>query len=144
MIICSLSFSTFYLWSSFHVIMFFICKIDTIIFSNMVWIIISCSYNHNSFHASSFSFISFHSFSNFVHSIILFLNSLFSMVSYNIFTLTFSSFSLCFFQVTMHCLYYSYISCSCFICYNNPCFSPSTMVNLVFNDLTSKPKLPIF
>jgi hypothetical protein len=66
------------------------------------------------------------------------------MVSCNIYTLTFSSVSFYFFQVTMHCLYCSHISCSYFIYYNNPYFPPSTMVNLVFNDLTSKPKLPIF
>jgi hypothetical protein len=66
------------------------------------------------------------------------------MVSCNIFTLTFSFVSFYFFQVIMCCLYYSYFSCSCFIYHNNPCFPPSTMVNIVFNDFIFKPKLPIF
>jgi hypothetical protein len=142
------------------VIMFFICKIYIVIFSDMVWIMISRSCNHNSlslskpstlclysinafwcqwfasflasFHASSFFFISFHSFSNVVHSIILFFNFLFFMVIYNIFTLIFSFVSFCLFQIIMRCLYYSYIFCLCFIYYNNPCFSPSTMVNIYF------------
>jgi hypothetical protein len=84
-----------------------------------------------------------HSFCNFVQSIILRFTSLFSMVSCNIFTLTFSSISFfCFFQVTICCLYSSFYY-SYFIYCNNPYFLPSTMVNLIFNDLISKPKLPI-
>jgi hypothetical protein len=41
-------------------------------------------------------------------------------------------------------LYVIYTYCSCFICFNNPYFSPSIVVNMVFNDFTSKPKLSIF
>jgi hypothetical protein len=77
------------------------------------------------------------------HAFFFFFNSLFSMVNYNIFTLIFFV-SFCFFQVIMRCLYSSYPYCFCFICCSNPYFSPSTMVNLVFNDLISKLKLPIF
>jgi hypothetical protein len=78
------------------------------------------------------------------HAFFFFFNSLFSMVKYNIFTLTFFSISFCFFQVTMCCLYSSYPYCFCFICCSNPYFSPSIVVNMVFNDLISKLKLPIF
>ncbi len=67
----------------------------------------------------------------------IFFNSLFFMVNY-IFTLTFSYVSFCFFQVTMGCLYSSYPYYFCFICCNNLYFSPSIIVNLVFNDLISK------
>jgi hypothetical protein len=76
------------------------------------------------------------------HASFFFFNSLFFVVNY-IFTLILSFVSFCFFQVTMHCLYSSYPYCFCFICCSNPNFSPSTLVNLVFNDLISKLKLPI-
>jgi hypothetical protein len=83
-----------------------------------------------------------HSFCNFVQSIILCFTSLFSMVSCNIFTLTFSSISFfCYFQVTIRCLYSSFYY-SYFICCNNPYFLPSIVVNLNFNDLISNPNYP--
>jgi hypothetical protein len=78
-----------------------------------------------SFHASSFFLNSWHSFCNFVHSIILIFNFLFSVVNYNILALTFSFVSFfCFFQITICCLYSSYPSCSYFICCNNHVFLP--------------------
>jgi hypothetical protein len=45
----------------------------------------------------------------------------------------------------IHCtfLYFTYPSCSSFVYFNNPYFSPSIMVNLFFHDYTSKLKLPI-
>ncbi len=78
------------------------------------------------------------------NSIIFLLFSLCSTISCTIFTLTFSSISFIYlFQLCIHYLYSSYPFCS-LICFNKPCFSSSIIVNMVLNDLTSKPKLPIF
>ncbi len=69
---------------------------------------------------------------------------IFFMVSCNIFTLIFSSIYLFWlFQVCIHYLYSSYPCCSFLICFYNPYFPSSTLINLVLNDITSKPILAI-
>jgi hypothetical protein len=85
-----------------------------------------------------------HSFFNFKNSINFLFISLFFLASYKIFTLTFSSMSFFYlFQFCICCLYSSYPCCS-LICFNNPYFFSSTIINLLLSDLTSKPRLPIF
>ncbi len=94
--------------------------------------------------AFSFCLSSMHSFFNFGNSINFLFISLFFVVNYNIFILIFSSiFFFYFFQVCIRYLYSSYPCCYFLICFNNPCFYSSTIVNVVLNDLTSKPRLPI-
>ncbi len=156
----SLAFFMFNLLNSFCCTMFFICKIYTIILS-IVYFLVSYFYNRSRFfpckpstlclyfinvfwyawfvlvHVSSFYFSFMHFFVNFENSISLCFISLFIVVHYNIFTLTFMSISFFYlFQVCIRCLYSSYPCCSFLICFSNPCFSSSTMVNIILNDLT--------
>ncbi len=86
-----------------------------------------------------------HSFFNFGNFINFHFISLFFVASCNVFTLIFSSISFfCLFQVYIRYLYSSHPYYSFLICFSNPYFSSSIEINLVLNDLTSKPKLPIF
>jgi hypothetical protein len=112
MTISSFSCSIFCLQGYYHVNIFFICRIYRVILS-IVWFLVSCSCNHNSFslsnpsflclysinalwyawfasfHASSFFFSSWHSYCKVSHSTILLFSPLFSMVSSKKFTLNF-------------------------------------------------------
>lgn len=83
---------------------------------------------------------SMHSFFNFGNFISFHFIYLFFVASCNIFTLIFSSISLfCLFQVCIRCLSSSHPYYSFLICFSNPYFSSSIVINLILNDLTSKP-----
>jgi len=88
------------------------------------------------FHASFFFLSSQNSSCKFVHSTIL----LIQLQHFNIHFF----FHFCFFQPPIHFLYSSWPSCYLYIYLINFCFFLSIVVNLVFNDYTFKPKLPIF
>ncbi len=98
-----------------------------------------------SFKAFSFFFNFWHSCYIVVPLTVFFFSSLFFVVNSNIFAFIHASmFIFYFFQLPIHFLYSSISSYSFFICFNNPCFFLSIMINLVFNYYTSKPKLFIF